>query len=395
MARRAKVATARKPKPKVRLGKSAVASLNIKYYGNEPSVDDTDFHYETAYTWYNYNITDFKLAKEFLLTYLEETHNEHLSKISKIDEKTIYGYISTTCWRARLTSMGLTLPSIEIDRLNADLIFIQEKDAQLKEENTSRKYSEISPALSERNIEVINAIEDALDIFKIGTFNPKFDIQKCFNDNNIPEQLHGLFHSKILKDYSDILTLNVNNDISTFEDWTKKDIESRQMLIKNILIGINGSIDPVKKERKERAIAVPKTTDNVVKVRAARKKKPVPVSKKTAKIKYQEIDEELGIKSLKPEKLLNAKEAWIFNTKYKKMEYYYSDTGLDLKGASIIKFDETKSMGKKIGTRTKEKLNEFMTSSKLRLPKLLEGIKTLPLTNSGRMSENSVILRVF
>ena len=67
-------------------------------------------------------------------------------------------------------------------------------------------------------------------------------------------------------------------------------------------------------------------------------------------MKYQKRDEELGIDSLSPARLVGAKEAMLYNTKYRTLIHFVAKPGetLSVKGSSIRNHDEEKSVSRTV-----------------------------------------------
>lgn len=99
--------------------------------------------------------------------------------------------------------------------------------------------------------------------------------------------------------------------------------------------GIRSKITPVKTKAKLKETA---TTINAEKAKAVKT------------MTYQKKDDELGIESLSPARLVGAKEALVYNTKYRTMIYFVAKPGevLAVSGSSIRNHDETKSTSKTV-----------------------------------------------
>lgn len=129
--------------------------------------------------------------------------------------------------------------------------------------------------------------------------------------------------------------------------------------------------------------------------RAPRKKKAVSLEKAVARIKYKAQDAEYGIASVGPINIVGAREAWVFNTRNRKLGRYVAqdEGGLAVKGAYIQDFSETASVQKTL-RKPKEQLAELMKAGKVQLRKFLDGIRAMDTKLNGKMNEHIVILRV-
>mgnify|MGYP003343201876 CR=1 FL=1 len=126
-----------------------------------------------------------------------------------------------------------------------------------------------------------------------------------------------------------------------------------------------------------------------------RVKKAPSKEKVVAKLKYAKDDKVLKLVSINPADIIGAKELWVYNSKTRKLGKYVADelTGpLNVKGTSIIGFDEAKSITKTL-RKPEEKLKEFAKASKVELRKFMEGIKATETKLNGRISADIVLLK--
>jgi hypothetical protein len=130
-------------------------------------------------------------------------------------------------------------------------------------------------------------------------------------------------------------------------------------------------------------------------VRKPRTKKSVPATKQIDKLSYCKADNDLKIVSVKPESILGAQELWVFNTKYRKLiKYVASDRGgFSVKGTTLQNWDETKSISKTV-KKPEEVLPRLLKGGKIVLKKLMDELNTKPAPMTGRINNNTVLLRV-
>lgn len=129
--------------------------------------------------------------------------------------------------------------------------------------------------------------------------------------------------------------------------------------------------------------------------RAPRKRKPRPASQIVKNFKFQKEDTALGLTSVNPIEVHGAKEVWLYNTKSRKITRYVADSlfkELSVKGASIVGYDETKSMTKTL-RKPAEFLKEFKAASKVRLRTILDDVKTVETKANGRSADTLIILK--
>lgn len=130
--------------------------------------------------------------------------------------------------------------------------------------------------------------------------------------------------------------------------------------------------------------------------RAPRKRKPVSPEKLTRGFKYLKEDTALGIKSVKVTELVEASEAWIYDTKKRKLIYVVADSytkTFSVKGASLIGIDTTKTVQKTL-RKPPEQLKEFMKLSVPKRRKFFQDLKSVEIKYTGRSNENLLLLAI-
>lgn len=136
--------------------------------------------------------------------------------------------------------------------------------------------------------------------------------------------------------------------------------------------------------------------NNAKLARKPRKKKVLSVEKRVSRIQFQKEDTDLKISSIPPSKILGAQELWTYNTKYNFLSVYRAvgEAGLDVKGTSLLDWDEKRSYFKKLGRRPGEHLTNVLGATKARVKRVMEEIKADAQSVNGRLNENTVLLRV-
>jgi hypothetical protein len=128
--------------------------------------------------------------------------------------------------------------------------------------------------------------------------------------------------------------------------------------------------------------------------RKPRLKKAPSKDKLAAKVKYLKTNEPLKLVSVNPADIIGAKELWVFNIKTRKIGKYvaaeYHDLGL--KGTSITGFDENLSVQKTL-RKPEDQLKEFKAAGKVQLRKFLDDIKAVDIKLSGRINEDTILLK--
>ena len=129
--------------------------------------------------------------------------------------------------------------------------------------------------------------------------------------------------------------------------------------------------------------------------RKARVKKSPSKEKLVGKLKYCKEAPALKLISINPVDILSATELWVYNVKTRKLGKYVPDQysgALGVKGASIVGFDEKKSVSKTL-RKPELQLAEFMKSGKIQLRKFMENIKATETLLNGRINADVLLLR--
>lgn len=113
-------------------------------------------------------------------------------------------------------------------------------------------------------------------------------------------------------------------------------------------------------------------------------------------LQYLHKDAGLGITSIKPEKIIDSNEVWLFDTEKRKLSKYRSASGnkLTVKGTTILNWDFELSSQKTV-RKPNEVLPKIISCNKSEAHKLFESIKSVDMEVKGRTNKNVLLLRVF
>jgi hypothetical protein len=127
-----------------------------------------------------------------------------------------------------------------------------------------------------------------------------------------------------------------------------------------------------------------------------RAKKIKPAEELVKKVKFKTVDDKLGIVSVPVAGIIGAQGAVVYNTKTRKIGVYIAKTsaGLSVKGASISEFTD-KSIQKTL-RKPEVQLKEFKEqNTQKRIETWFAKIKTTDTVMNGRLSEDTVLLKLF
>lgn len=138
------------------------------------------------------------------------------------------------------------------------------------------------------------------------------------------------------------------------------------------------------------------TAAAIAKVRKPRAKKKRPPSVVAKNVKYMQSYPDLGMKSLHPEKLVDASEVWIFNVKTRRLFRYVAleNETLSVKGTTLVNFDPIKSGGKII-RKPEVQLKGYEKMTTRPLTKLYKDVNAVESKATGRINEDCIILKAF
>jgi hypothetical protein len=125
-------------------------------------------------------------------------------------------------------------------------------------------------------------------------------------------------------------------------------------------------------------------------------RKPPAKEKLVAKLKYLKTETTLKLVSVNPVDIIGAQVLWVYNAKTRKLGKYVAEElggALNVKGTTITGYSEAKSTQKTV-RKPEVQLKEFMSANKVELRKFLENIKTTEVKLTGRINEDTVLLKI-
>ena len=375
MARRA--AMIAKKQKTVRISRGESYLVNRKYMGDEPEFLGamTSGEYGLALNWYNC-MCDTNDAREYIAEYLTKRNRKAEAKLlAKLDNCWVP---TTVAWRCRMLDRGYEVPT-EGDFLEKELAKalgrVAASASGTSEDSLAASKRSIQDRMRDRQHDIIGDIEELLD-----QGNNELNLYDWLKANAIPAS-----YCQAIVDY-----------YSPWLDELIQAYEGKDEQLKEAYSYLS------RKELKDRVVFFNKLIDdaqrygNVTKkTRAPRKPRTISMDKKLKNLKFQKENNEYKIASINPEKIIGAQELWTFNTKYKIITVFRAIDrgGLQVKGTSIIGYDEKTSMSKGTGRKPEIVLDKLQKSGKIVLKKLMEELKTdKPLQN--RINENTVLMKV-
>jgi hypothetical protein len=112
-------------------------------------------------------------------------------------------------------------------------------------------------------------------------------------------------------------------------------------------------------------------------------------------VKFMREFPDLKLTSVLPEQIVESKEVWLYNTKYKKLHVYRAigDGVLTVKGSAIIGYEVATSGCKTL--RKPEAVTTYADMTKRSIGAEFKALKTKESATNGRINVDTIILRVF
>jgi hypothetical protein len=364
-------------------------SSDTNILGQEPTwtVQPTQYRITAlskAFTWYNYFYGK-KDARDMIVNYLE-THGrkDDVRLLKGIPDSAIR---LTTGWLCRMTMLGLELNDSEQSRLQSQLREIldskQNTVEEAPEEPVVPKIT-IQDRLREKANECDGELEGLFDEFLLSGAKMTADFKPVviMRGMNIAPQMVSQISDNWKRKLSEFERVVEGKDAQLVEGYSHLSKIQMRNVIKFCEAVINdcGAYVQIKKvERKPR------------KVRA------VPPEKRAAKFKIQAEFAELKLKSLPAASLVDKSEAWLYDTKKRKLIHLVADEyakAFTVKSNSIIGFSTAETLQKTV-RKPADTLKTMTTAGKPAARRVFKELTTTETAFNGRGTENLIILRVW
>jgi len=361
------------------LKKAATGTEDERYKAHQHA--EFFVHYEID------NKAKIKATKDFLKTYkLTKEQRKQLNLLPDYTFVHVGKYIWITNklgFSYEALDAGIAEYVVEWIELSKDL-----KELKLEEEaaKPEKKVVTIQQRMREQVVGLTSEWEGYIDDlvdgnFTLAKFEPYNDML-AFDGGLIKAN-----HAKIIKDvfepaYTEIVEVIEGDDAELTQAYDHLSAKKKKEFLA-FFDKINAACDTYIKTSKA--------------TRKTRKPKSVSKEKLVAKLKYQINDSKLGIASINPADIIDARELWVYNTKYRKIGVYKADDigpSLSVKGASIINFMENLSFQKTL-RKPEEQLKLFKGNAKTKYGKAFDSIKATDTKLNGRLGPNIVILKAF
>jgi hypothetical protein len=367
-------------------------SPDLKYTGTEPEwrtqpePENRNSRLIAAFTWYGYHY-DKKTVKEFVIDYLVRSDRQKDAKeFARVPESTVSNQVG---WLCRMSLMGLQLNEHEQLTVNNAISGHIHSIRAVKEvvkvaEKETVKGPTIQDRLREKVEECAGELEGMFDDFVVAGAKMSADFKPVavMRGMNVAPQMINIiadhWKSKVAE-FEEVLKGKDAQLVEGYSPWTKVQIKNFLKFAEQVVADCGSYVQIKKVERKPRA------------------KKAVSPEKQASKFKFLKEFSELKLTSEPPAKLVGASEAWLYDTKKRKLVHVVADShagSVSVKGSSIIGFDPTQTQQKTL-RKPAEQIKALLSGGKPAARKYFKDIRATEIKFNGRGNENLVILKTY
>jgi hypothetical protein len=362
-------------------------SSDTNILGGEPTWQVQPTEYRTsrlskAFSWYNYFYGK-KDARDMIVNYLE-AHDR------KADVRLLKGIPDsairlTTGWLCRMSMVGLELLDTEQLKLENQLSEIlhskQNEVAEVVEESAASKPN-IQDRLREKASECNGELDGMFDEFMLSGAKLTADFKPVtiMRGLNVAPQMISQILDNWKRKLSEFEAVVEGKDAQLVEAYSYLSKIQLRNVVKFCEAVINdcGAYVQIKKvERKPRKV------------------KAVPPEKRAAKFKMLAEFAELKLKSLPAASLVDKAEAWLYDSKKRKLIHLVADShtqAFTVKNNSVIGFSTVETMQKTL-RKPAEQLKGIVGAGKPAARKAFKDIKATETAWNARGTENLIILK--
>jgi hypothetical protein len=287
-----------------------------------------------------------------------------------------------------MVDMGLTLDEheqIKLDNMIAELLAIKNKEqAETPAVEDAAPRQNIQDRLREKISECLGELEGQFDDFLQHGAKLTADYKpvSVMRSMNVAPQLIHMIKDKWTRKLNEFELAVAGRDadlVKGYDYLTKIQLKNCVKFCELVLTDCGSYIQIKKVERKPRKV------------------KPVAPEKRAAKFKICAEFSELKLKSLPPAQLVDKSEAWLYDSKKRKLIHLVADDPakvFTVKNNSVIGFSTVETQQKTL-RKPAETLKALMAAGKPAARKLFKEIRATETAWNARGTDNLVILRVW
>ncbi len=338
-----------------------------------------------AFSWYNYFYGK-KDARDMIVNYLE-SHDR------KADVRTLKGIPDsairlTTGWLCRMNMVGLELAEKEQLKL----------DHMLKEILTSKQEIEVESApivdavarpniqdrLREKVLECAGELDGMFDEFVLAGAKMSADYKPIMviRGMNVAPQLISIITDnwkRKLAEFEEVVKGKDAMLVEAYSNFSKIQLRNCVKFCEAVINDCGAYVQIKKVERKPRKV------------------KAVPPEKRAAKFKHVLEFAELKLKGLPAASLVDKAEAWLYDTKKRKLIHVVADNytqAFTIKNNSVIGFSTTETLQKTV-RKPADVVKAIQAAGKPAARKIYKDLTTTETPWNARGTENLIILKAW
>jgi hypothetical protein len=363
-------------------------SPELKYTGGEPEwrIQPTENRVSalsTAFAWYNYHYGK-KEAKDMIVHWLE--HNDRSKDAKKIRSIPDSQIRLTPAWVCRMNLVGLELSEHELLQVDTQISNMLKIKSEVKvvvtEEETAQNKVTIQDRLREKVSECAGELEGVFDEFVADGAKMSASIKPIatIRGMNVAPQMISTISDiwkQRLAEFEEAAEGKDSDLVEGYSNFSKIQLRNMIKFCETVINDCGAYVQIKKVERKPRA------------------KKAVSPEKQASKFKYLKAFDELKLESEPPARLVDANEAWLYDTKKRKLIYVVADThigSITVKNNMILGFDAAATVQKTL-RKPAEQIKALLAGGKPAARKYFKDIKATDTKFNGRGTENLIILR--
>lgn len=357
--------------------------LEEKHVGSETldwtKVKDFDKAFRENLRHYSY-FYDVKDSYSWFLQWVEENQKSDIKWAKALDIKDMSMTLGSMC---KMLINGAVFTEDQNNRfidkvkttIEAGKKSFSEKKEDVSENTIKRNPAEI---LRDKTNSLIADIESVIDDWQNqDKFSLYDELKKVDAAQSTASRIFD-YYSPLLEELSILINKKDDDVVESYRNMSVREQKKFYSFVENMLNDVDKYIG------KKRAVRKP------------RKKKVKRIEDQISKLQYMKECDEFKIASVDPAKIVGASEVLLFNVRYRTLSRLVPEDGkaFEIKGTTILNIDDAKSYKKTI-----RKPDEFFTlasnTTKIKLKKTLEALKTKESKTTGRVNSDTIIYKVY
>ena len=365
-------------------------SADTKYVGLEPAwktqptADNRVSTMSYAFGWYNYFYSK-KEAKDMVVAYLD-AHNrtKDARQIRTLPDSQMR---LTTGWLCRMQMMGLDLTEqeeVKLQALISELLALKQQTVVETVEADEPARPNIQDRLREKVSECAGELDGMFDEFVINGAKMSADykpITVIRGMNVAPQMISNIadIWKRKLAEFETVIEGKDAQLVEGYNHLTKIQMRNLVKFCETVINDCGAYVQIKKVERKPRKV------------------KAVSPEKRAAKFKVMLDFAELKLKGLPAASLVDKAEAWLYDTKKRKLIHLVADShtqAFTVKSNSIIGFSTIETMQKTV-RKPADVVKAVQAAGKPAARKIYKDLTTTETPFNGRGTENLVVLKAW